>query len=73
MDFRSAWTSSVTLATEGVKAFVALSIAIHLFFMATPLPTLPASPRAWSRSSFVHEPFALMQLKTCTSGLPFSA
>mmetsp|Transcript_52141 Transcript_52141/g.153864 ORF Transcript_52141/g.153864 Transcript_52141/m.153864 type:complete len:206 (-) Transcript_52141:271-888(-) len=69
-ELRSFWTSSVTESMAGVKAFVALSIAIHLFFIAAPDPTFPTSPRAASRSSFVAEPLALTALKTCTSGLP---
>mmetsp|Transcript_5612 Transcript_5612/g.15752 ORF Transcript_5612/g.15752 Transcript_5612/m.15752 type:complete len:202 (+) Transcript_5612:1122-1727(+) len=69
---RSAFTSSVTLSATGLKAFVPLSTATQPFLTATPLPSLPASPRASSMAAFVDEPFSLTNSKTCTSGLPFS-
>mmetsp|Transcript_91115 Transcript_91115/g.235305 ORF Transcript_91115/g.235305 Transcript_91115/m.235305 type:complete len:269 (+) Transcript_91115:841-1647(+) len=68
--WRSFCTSSATASTAAVKALVALSMAIHRFFIATPEPTLPTSPSASSRTSLVAPPLALTTLKTCTSGLP---
>mmetsp|Transcript_83534 Transcript_83534/g.258312 ORF Transcript_83534/g.258312 Transcript_83534/m.258312 type:complete len:329 (-) Transcript_83534:21-1007(-) len=69
---RLACVSSTTESQEAANALVCLSREIQRFFIATPTPTLPASPSAASTASLVTGPSRLTKLKTCTSGLPAS-
>mmetsp|Transcript_86671 Transcript_86671/g.269391 ORF Transcript_86671/g.269391 Transcript_86671/m.269391 type:complete len:217 (+) Transcript_86671:733-1383(+) len=71
--FKCVCVSSTTASAVAVNSLVALSSETHLFFMATPRPTLPTSPNAASTSLLPVVPLCLTKLKTCTSGLPFWA